>query len=49
MMDFLEALINPLKIGLTVVMIAVFLAIVRWALLRPQEQIEADAHLWKDD
>jgi len=26
-----------------------FVAIVAWTYLRPREQIEAEAHLWKDD
>ena len=26
-----------------------FVVIVAWTLLRPHEQIEADAQLWKDD
>ena len=32
-----------------VLAVAAFVAIVAWTLLRPDERIEADAHLWKDD
>ncbi len=48
-MGTLQLFIDPLRISLMVLAVAAFVLIVRWTLLRPQEQIDADAHLWKEE
>jgi hypothetical protein len=49
MMEVLEKLIDPLRVGLMGLAVVAFAAIVAWTFLRPQEKIEAEAQLWKDD
>ena len=49
MIELLEKLVDPLRIGLTVLAVAAFIAIVAWTLLRPQKQVDSDASLWKDE
>jgi len=48
-MGTLQLFIDPLRIGLMVLAVATFVLIVRWTLRRSQEQIDADAHLWKEE
>jgi hypothetical protein len=47
--ETLERIIDPLRAGLMVLAVAAFVVIVAWTLLRSPKQIEADAHLWKDE
>jgi hypothetical protein len=47
--ETLQSIADPLRTGLMVLALVVFVAIVTWTLLRPREGIEADARLWEDE
>ena len=48
-LETLQLIAGPLRTGLMVAALVVFVAIVAWTLLRPRDRIEADAQLWNDD
>jgi hypothetical protein len=45
----MQSIADFLRTGLMIAALAAFAAIVAWTFLRPQQRIEADAQLWKDD
>ena len=47
--ETLQSIADPLRTVSMIAALAAFAAIVAWTFLRPREQIEADAQLWKDD
>jgi hypothetical protein len=49
MIESLEHFIDPLRIGLMVLAAIAFAAIVGWTLLRPQQRVDAEAQMWKEE
>ncbi|MGA2257160.1 MAG: hypothetical protein ABSG53_21105 [Thermoguttaceae bacterium] len=47
--ETLQWIADPLRTGLMVAALVVFVTIVARTFLRPREHIEADAQLWKDE
>ena len=47
--ETLQAIADPLRMVFMVAALIAFAGIVVWTYLRPREQIEADAQLWRDD
>jgi hypothetical protein len=47
--EILQWIADHLQTGLMIAALVAFAAIIAWTLLRSGAQVEAEAHLWKDD